>query len=67
MPADLLSPRQAAAYLGLSLPGIKYHIYTSRLLVPDGKFQGHLYFTRATLDAFRRKPAYHPRQRPSSI
>jgi hypothetical protein len=61
LPDERLSVRQAAAYLGLSLPGIKYHIYNSKLLVPDGKFEGRLYFTRPTLDAFLKQPGYYPR------
>jgi hypothetical protein len=42
---------QAAEYLGLSVPGVKYHVYTTKRLTPQlvGK---SLVFTREQLDEF---------------
>ena len=67
MPDDPLTIRQAAAYLGLSVAGVKHHLYVSRLLVADGKFGPQVYFTRPTLDAFRREPSHRGRPTPGSL
>jgi len=67
MPDDLLTIRAAATYLGLSVAGVKHHLYTSHLLVADGKFGTQVYFTKQTLDAFRREPSHRGRPTPGSI
>jgi hypothetical protein len=67
MSDDLLTIRQAAAYLGLSVAGVKHHLYVSRLLSADGKFGTQVYFTRPTLDAFRREPLHRGRPTPGSL
>ncbi len=59
MPEEIYDTKGAAQYLKLSVPGIKYHIYQTRLLKPDGKVGPALQFHRSTLNNFRarrRKP-----------
>jgi len=51
-PAELYSTAEAAAYLGLTIDGVKYHVYQSRRLRPDKKVGHALIFTRETLDRF---------------
>lgn len=67
MPDDLLTIREAADYLGLSVAGVKHHLYVSRLLVADGKFGTQVALRRATLDAFRREPSHRGRPTPGSL
>ena len=67
MPDDLLTVRDAAAYLGCSVANVKHHLYVSRLLAPDGKFGPQVYFRRATLDAFRREPSHRGRPTAQSL
>ena len=56
----LYSTQEAAAYLGITISGMWYHI-KRRHLVPE-KIGKTLVFTRAQLDAFqaRRRPAGRP-------
>jgi len=57
----IYSTAQAAAQLGLTVRGIKYLIYESETITPDGTVGKSLYFTQATLDRFnqtRRKPGW---------
>lgn len=51
---DHYSIREAAAYLGLSMATIKYHVYVSGHLRP-GRFAGVRVFTQDDLDEFARK------------
>jgi excisionase family DNA binding protein len=53
-----LTTAEAAAYLGLSVPSLRQHIYRGSLTpdVPAGRLKGHR-FTKATLDAFIRGAA----------
>ena len=67
MPDDLFTIRSAATYLGCSVANIKHHLYVSRLLVADGKFGTALYFTRPTLDAFRREPSHRGIPTPGTL
>lgn len=60
---DRLTLTEAAAYLGLTRRGIRYHVYTARDLVPDENVNGKmLFFNRETLDEFqsRRRPGGRP-------
>ena len=60
---EIYSTKEAAEYLGLSVQGIKHHIYTSGDLVPDAKIGRNLVFTKATLDNFesqKRTPGRPP-------
>ena len=60
---QFFSTAQAAEYLGLAIPTVKYHIYEAATLVPDTKIGRTLMFTRETLDQFqatRRKPGRPP-------
>jgi hypothetical protein len=60
---QFFSTKEAADYLGYSGPQtVKYHVYTSRTLVPDATVGKSLLFTRETLDAFR--AAHRPPGRP---
>lgn len=51
---QIFSTSEAADYCSLSVAGIKYHIYVSRRLKPDDRVGKALYFTRATLNRFKR-------------
>jgi len=44
---------QAAKYCGLSVASIRYHVYRTKNLVPDGRVGRNLVFLRPTLDAFK--------------
>lgn len=59
---ELLSSQEAAEYLGLTLPGLKHHLYESKDLEPDAKIGRTLVFRRSTLDAFsgRKRGRGHP-------
>lgn len=55
--AQVYSVDEAADYLGMSVQGVKYHVYQSKLLRGEVKGKS-LVFTKAQLDAFREiKPA----------
>jgi hypothetical protein len=59
--------RQAAEYLGLTVPTIKHHIYVSHTLVPDGQIGHNVIFYQGTLDAWaatRRGPGRPPDPKP---
>lgn len=61
----LMSTREAAHYLGYSSPGsLRWHVYVSRQIVPDGIIGRSLYFYEATLDEFydRRRTPGRPRR-----
>lgn len=45
----------AAAYLGISVDTLKYHIYNKQHLAPDQTVGRELVFYQATLDEFKRK------------
>ncbi len=48
----LYSTREAAAYVGLSLQGFKYHVHTTKTI--ERQLVGHsLVFTQEQLDEFR--------------
>jgi hypothetical protein len=49
---DLFSTAEAAAYLGLSLATVKYHVHVMENLKPDAKVGPTLVFRRQTLDRF---------------
>lgn len=56
---EIYTVTAAAAYLGLSVSGIKYHVHKVKDLTPDRKVGNTLIFSRATLDVFaesKRRP-----------
>ena len=62
----ILSLKEAAEFLGLSVPAVKYHLYAVGDLLPDGRLGRSLYFLPATLREFqsrKRKPG-RPRKTP---
>jgi hypothetical protein len=67
MPDDILTIREAAAYLGYSVANIKHHLYVSHNLTPDGKFGTQVCFRRSTLGAFMREPSHRGRPTPNSL
>lgn len=59
----LYSTREAAAYLGIGVSALKYHVYVAGNLTP--RKVGHsLVFTQEQLDEFKasRKPQGRPRK-----
>ena len=46
---------EAAAYCGLTVSGLRWHIHQVRDLTPDGKLGRAYYFTAPTLDDFLRR------------
>ncbi len=52
-PTKLYSTQEAAAYLGIHLQTLRYHLYKQQHLQADYEIGGNLAFTQATLDAFR--------------
>ena len=50
---DGLSMSEAAAYLGVNLTWLRYHVYTSKQIVPDGRSGNRWVFSRQTLDDAR--------------
>ncbi len=52
-PTKLYSTQEAAAYLGIHLQTLRYHLYDKQHLAADYEIGGNLAFTQATLDAFR--------------
>lgn len=66
MTKELYGTKDAAEYLGMSLPNVKYHVRVGNLCpVKIGKT---LVFTRAQLDAFQknRRPPGRPRKQEAS-
>jgi len=59
----LYSTTEAAAYAGLSLSAMKYHIHTAKNIVPR-KVGNSLVFTQEQLDEFKanRRPQGRPRK-----
>lgn len=56
LPPTLYTTAEAAAYLGIVLDTMRYHLYRvdeGRKLRPDFTIAGRLLFTQETLDAFR--------------
>lgn len=55
--------KEAAAYCGLAVRTLKYHIYESGELKADANVGHSLVFTQETLDAFlkNRRPAHRPK------
>lgn len=61
---DWLTTAEAAAYLRVSVPTIKKHVYNTKRLI--GTLKGHtLLFRRAELDRFRDTPSKQGRPRKS--
>ena len=60
----LFSTQEAAEYLGMTISGVKYHVYESKLL--KGQLIGKtLVFTQKQLDNFKnndQRPAGRPRK-----
>ena len=59
----IYSTAEAAEYLGISVQGLKHHIYVAKDLEPDGKIGRSLFFTQATLDILndqKRQPGRPP-------
>lgn len=50
---DIFDSAQAAEYIGYCLQTIKYHLYTTGCLKPNGYLGRTPYFTRDTLDSFK--------------
>jgi len=62
---SLLTTAEAAAYLGLTVRGLRYHIYTAGDLVPDRNVGGKLlFFSKETLDKFQQKRKLRGRPTP---
>jgi len=63
MDEELLSTKEAAAYVGLSVQGLKHHLYQVKDLSADAKVGQTLIFRKSTLDAFletKRSPGRPP-------
>lgn len=62
-PLKLYGIKEAAAYCGLAVRTLKYHIYESGELKADANVGHSLVFTQATLDAFlrNRRPVGRPK------
>lgn len=43
----------AAAFLGLKTATLKYHVYSSKTLIPDGKVGNSLFFYEETLTTWK--------------
>lgn len=52
MSERLFGTVEAAEYCGLTVAGLKWHIYVRKNLVPDLKVGQALVFRQSTLDAF---------------
>ena len=52
---DGLTMKEAAAYLGVNLTWLRYHVYTSKQIAPDGRRGNQRIFSRQTLDDARRR------------
>lgn len=60
----LYDTKQAAEYLGLSIPGLKYHVHVAHNIIPQ-KLGRTLVYTQEQLDQFqatRRSPG-RPRKK----
>lgn len=55
-PEALYGIEDAAAYLGLTVRTLRYHIYQSKRLAPDKRIGATLIFRQSTLDAFAEEP-----------
>lgn len=49
-----LTMKEAAAYLGVKPTWLRYHVYVSKKIVPDGRRSNQWIFSRRTLDDARR-------------
>lgn len=59
MAEELFSTKDAAVFCGVTVECIKYHVYTSKKLVPDFNLSRRLGFTRQTLEQWNaRRKAY---------
>jgi hypothetical protein len=47
--------KEAAAYLGVGDTWLRYHVYTSKQIAPDGRRGNRWIFNRQTLDDARRR------------
>ena len=50
-----LTMKEAAAYLGVKSTWLRYHVYTSKKLLPDGRRGNQWIFSQQTLDDARRR------------
>jgi predicted transcriptional regulator len=50
-----LTMKEAAAYLGVGDTWLRYHVYTSKQIAPDGRRGNRWIFNRQTLDDARRR------------
>lgn len=59
---ELFSTAEAAAYLGMKLETVKYHVYVVKDLKPNKLIGKTLVFTQETLDEFmtRKRPVGRP-------
>lgn len=53
--AEGLTMKEAAAYLGVNLTWLRYHVYTSKQITPDGRRGNQWVFSRQTLDDARQR------------
>jgi hypothetical protein len=53
MKPKLYSTAEAAAYLGIHVQTLKYHLYDQQHLAADYESGGNLLFLQSTLDAFK--------------
>ena len=51
----MYSTKEAAEYLGMTVAGIKYHLYVAKDLKPDKKIGQALVFLKSTLDEFKKR------------
>lgn len=61
---NLYSTAEAAAFLGLTLSGIRYHVFVIKDLLPTRKVGNALLFSQDTLEQFTRskKKAGRPKK-----
>lgn len=55
-PETLYGIEDAAAYLGMTVRTLRYHIYNSKRLAPDKRIGATLIFRQSTLDTFAEEP-----------
>ena len=53
--AQGLTIKEAALYLGIDVTVVRYHVYTSKRLKPDGKRGTAMVFFLETLDSLKRR------------
>lgn len=53
--ADGYTMAEAAAYLGVKFTWMRYHVYVSKRITPDGRRLNAWVFTQETLEAARRE------------